>query len=521
MRYAHRSLRPLWGLALAAVLLAPLAARAEGQSLSQLDAMDQRLTALEDQLAASEATVAAQRELLADQSTGVHAEGGILGQAAHKLWVHGVVQFGWAYNFNNPVLGAGLTDTNGREIGGFGFKSRMRDHNSFNFDEGRMAVEWAVEKPGDAGAVLEAYFGDEAVQFADTQSLVNAATGIEGVNTLSFSDINDLTGPDNRFLLAQAYVQWMCRCGHFRFGKMAAPFGLQAPTSSANVFLMHTYGFDFDPTFLTGIQFERALGEYLSVIAMVHNGKDQIRDINDNKGLLFALHGEGLGTTAGGQARASANFAYNISSDAVTKGFNSHPRGSTDQREQEINGNLVAFLTDTTQVQLEGSYHWFDLQSIGPNGAPTVSLKNDPTLLSLWAALIQDFNILGKNAFAAGRYEYVQDHNLLFNCSLFGAATISPTSCGGSSVFGSIASGKDTLKVHTLTLAMGYWFAQNLLMRAEYGRTYLNLAGEDGDFGFIQGSNDNSSHLDYLKFAVTYYFGGESGGANQPTSAYQ
>src|SRR5262245_49608815 len=88
--------------ALAAVSLAPLAARADSAEDTRLKALEERLRAVEDRLVQSEATVQAQRELIQSKGLPDVAQGSSIDKFLSSVEVGGFVTSSYAYNFNNP-----------------------------------------------------------------------------------------------------------------------------------------------------------------------------------------------------------------------------------------------------------------------------------------------------------------------------------------------------------------------------------------------------------------------------------
>ena len=120
-------------LVIGLLLCAPTLALAEGETLSRMEAMEERMMALEDRLGASEATVSAQRELL----RGANVSGGALGQAeGGRFWdrvkIGGHMAASYIYNFNDPD---GL-----ERYGSQPFNQFNTTHNSFNLDAVKLVM---------------------------------------------------------------------------------------------------------------------------------------------------------------------------------------------------------------------------------------------------------------------------------------------------------------------------------------------------------------------------------------------
>ena len=170
------------GLALAALWLAPAGVLAEGESLSRLEAMETRLMALEDKLAASEATITAQRQLL-EQTRPVGASDSALPGFLDNLVIGGYVEASYIYNFENPDA----------HIGTQGTYQFNNEHDSFQLNAVKLELGKAASEPGTAGFQFDLLFGD------------NAAVLNNGLAAFYDDDGGSLFG-DDQFFIQQAFL---------------------------------------------------------------------------------------------------------------------------------------------------------------------------------------------------------------------------------------------------------------------------------------------------------------------------
>ena len=140
------------GIALVAgiLLLAPLVSNAEGEAVSRMGALEQRMMALEDQLQSSEATVAAQRQLLNNQAPAAVGEGNRLDNFLGGLEIGGYVNASYGYNFNDPDVNGGSQPLNQFNL----------NHNTFELDAVKLELGRPTDGAGTAGFQVDMLYGE-------------------------------------------------------------------------------------------------------------------------------------------------------------------------------------------------------------------------------------------------------------------------------------------------------------------------------------------------------------------------
>jgi hypothetical protein len=259
----------LWVPALAALLLAPAAALAEGESLSRLESMESRLMALEDKLAASEATIAAQSQLLeqANVNGAVSAPAGSLAAFFDDLVVGGWVEASYIYNFNNPDVNIGTQNS-------YQFN---RNHNNFALNGVKLELGKPASEPGSAGFQFDLLFGDNA------QTINNSLESF-------YTNASDSLVGDNGLFIQQAYVSYNMRGVVFKLGKFVTPMGYEVLDAPYNPHVTHSEVFFAGiPLFHTGLLAEGNMGENVQWLLGVTNGFNNATDYNDNKAVLASL----------------------------------------------------------------------------------------------------------------------------------------------------------------------------------------------------------------------------------------
>ena len=152
MRTNHWSVRVI-ALAIGVALAAPLSARAEEEP-SQISSLEQRLMALEDRLATSEATVASQKKVI----TAANLDSVLARDESNKSFWDGVVTGGhvavsYGFNFNNPNPGTALAQPL------YTFNQR---HSEFRLDAAKIEIGKPTEGPGTAGFQFDMLYGQNA-----------------------------------------------------------------------------------------------------------------------------------------------------------------------------------------------------------------------------------------------------------------------------------------------------------------------------------------------------------------------
>ena len=445
---------------LVALMVGPLAARAEGEMTSSLQGLEARLMALEDKLAASEATIAAQQHLIRAQQP-VAAEGG-LDDFLKSLEIGGHISASYVYNFNNPDQNTGNVSS-GPDHGTQPTFQFNTDHNTFAFDAAKIEIGKSADEPGTAGFQFDLLFGENA-----------------GVNR-TFSSAFGTTSPradgqrdlaDNAVFVDQAYVSYNADGVKLDMGKFYTWMGSEVMDSVENANVTHSMIFTFGiPLWHTGIRAGGELGEGVGWGVGVVNGFNNVTDYGDNKGIIGLLGWsdemvELTGTIFVGSegVRATATPASGLPCTTLTAGTdptlgpfdcvgdNSHRTWIFD---------VVARVQPNDELKLwaEGNYGISD-GDIGITAGPFTPTKAATDAKWYALQLGGQFEI-NEKTYIALRGEYFRDDNGV----RFGN---SPTN--------------DT-DAYEATVTLGYRLTDNLLARLEYRRDWWDADPDTSPFG--------------------------------------
>jgi hypothetical protein len=262
-----RRRRQALGVAFAALLLAPLAARSEEDA--RMRSLEERVRALEDKLEASTATIEAQRQLLENQATPAVSQGAApaLDAFLTGLDVSGVVTGSYLYNFNSPAFHAGAQPL-------CQFNCR---HDEFSFDAAMFNLGKAAAEPGQAGFQLDLLFGQNADILRDLSPTGGLALGALGDED---SDVN--------LFVQEAYASYNLSGVELRLGKWETLMGWEVLPSYLNYNVTHGVLFTWAiPLFHTGFRAGGTLGETgISWNLGLVDGFNNSIDTNDNKGFV-------------------------------------------------------------------------------------------------------------------------------------------------------------------------------------------------------------------------------------------
>jgi hypothetical protein len=235
---------------------------------SNLSGLEARLRAVEDQLAASQATVAAQRELLHVRGAGA-AEPSKLSNFLSDLEIGGFVTASYVYNENNPD-----ENTFSQTLCQFNC-----NHNEFSFDAAKLELGKAASAPGTAGFQFDLLFGQNA-------------SILQGLSP-DGSGTGQIAGPaadgssDTELFVQQAYVSYNYNDLVFKFGKWETLLGWEVIDSHKNYNVSHGILFTWAiPLFHTGILASGNFGENFGFALGVANGFNNSVDMGDNKAVL-------------------------------------------------------------------------------------------------------------------------------------------------------------------------------------------------------------------------------------------
>jgi hypothetical protein len=256
-------------------------ARAEEQGAG-LEALEARVMALEDKLAASEATIAEQRELIAAQTPSV-GEGNALDSFLSGLEFGGYVAGSYLYNFNNP-------DVNAASQALCQFNC---DHNQFTLDAVKLELGKPASEPGTAGFQIDLLFGEDASIFnsltPDSTGRFTTTTVDSGGDTVSFSFLVHEPS-DSDIFVQEAYASYNWRGVELRLGKWETLLGNEVIDHHKNYNVTHGILFTWAiPLFHTGVLAGGTLGESFGWKVGVTNGFNNSVDEGDNKGVLGQL----------------------------------------------------------------------------------------------------------------------------------------------------------------------------------------------------------------------------------------
>jgi hypothetical protein len=260
----HRIVRAL-ALSCGALLLLPWSAGAEPEPGERMGALEERMRVLEDKLAASEATVAAQRELLQQHAPEVKQGG--LDPFFNSLVFGGHVTASYGYNFNNP-------DFNSAAQPHFQFN---KNHNSFQVDAIKFELGRAAAEPGTAGFQVDMLLGENAKILRASD--IPYGGGVD--------EIVDGVGDSNIFF-QEAYVAYNHDGNLVQLGKFETLLGYEVLDSPYNPNVTHGILYTFAiPLYHTGLLVSGPLAmEGWTYAAGIVNGFNNATDFNDNKGFL-------------------------------------------------------------------------------------------------------------------------------------------------------------------------------------------------------------------------------------------
>ena len=250
-------------IAVGAILLTPFVAQAEEGEDARMQSLEDRMRSLEDRLVASEATVQAQRELLAAGGTPDVAQGSGLDGFLSGLEWGGYVEASYMYSFKNPDF-----ETFTQEH--FQFN---QNHNSFQMDAIKLELGKPASEPGTAGFQIDLLWGENAKILA------------AGVPAFGDGDVTDVGG--NNVYVQEGYVSYNHEGIELRLGRFETILGYEVLDAPYNPNITHSQlFFGAIPLFHTGLLASGDYGEEWTWAAGVVNGFNNEVDFNDNKGVL-------------------------------------------------------------------------------------------------------------------------------------------------------------------------------------------------------------------------------------------
>ena len=260
-------------LVLAALLATPVGAGADDE---RMRAMEERVQALEDNLAESESLIDAQREMLQQHGAALPAVGQGAGLDAFfsNLEVGGHITASYIYNFSNPDANLNTQDHNQFNL----------DHNSFEVDAIKLELGKAAAEPGTAGFQLDLLLGEN-------NNILSGDLGGFGID-------RDGDAGDRGIYVQEAYVSYNYEGTLIRMGKFETLLGYEVIDSPYNPHVTHSVLFTFGiPLVHTGIVASGAMNENIVWALGGVNGFNNGEDFNDNKGVLARVGWEDEGTS--------------------------------------------------------------------------------------------------------------------------------------------------------------------------------------------------------------------------------
>jgi hypothetical protein len=419
---------------LLAVLLAPLEVRADADADDWKTAMEDRMRVMEDKLAASEATIKEQNQLLRSQGTPAVGQGPALDGFLNGLEIGGHITASYIYNFGNPD-----TNSSQQPLNGFNL-----NHNTFELDAAKLEIGKPAAEPGSAGFQLDLLLG--------------------GNNQILCDYSPSSSSTDIGVCVQQAYVAYNYDDIVFHFGKWETLLGAEVIDSPYNNHIQHGMAFVFgQPTIHNGLLAKGQLTEQLGWAAAVVNGFDNMTDSGDNKGVLGQLSYEA------DPLEVSLQFFV----------------GSEGTRTRLSNGNVIGDNNNRTQIyDLVAKYAagpdtnlWLNLDygfsewepDILPGGPfDNDRSDSDPEWWSFAGGIKQAIN---EKMSIALRGEYFRDDG---GVRLGLAQGIAPSAIGD-------------VDVVSATATLAYQLTENLKARVEYRR---NMWDSDPDTDVFSNEND-------------------------------
>ncbi len=477
-------------LAVGALFLAPLSVHAEGEAVSRIDSLEARMIALEDQLAASESTVAAQRELLKNQAGPGVGQGSGADGFLSGLQIGGYVSSSYTYNFNNPDAGQSTFVPSGN-TGTQLVNQFNTDHNSFTLDAVKLEIGKPTSGPGTAGFQFDLLFGENASILSAGGSVDRS--GLRGVGR---------EPGDTDVFVQEAYVAYDWNGVELQFGKFETLLGYEVLDSPYNLHVTHGLLFTWAiPLFHTGLLASGNFGEGYSWAAGVVNGFNDSADLGDNKGLIGRVGWSGGNTEIllnGFLGEEQTRQSLDACGGPAAPGCPLvPPLGVTvsDENDERLIIDLVL-----QHKPNEDMTAWLNADYGREKGADLSSI-NAPASSGTahWygvaGGLAWD---MSERVTMAIRGEYFRDEGTsrLFGSGLFA----NPNAVGVTS-----RNLKET-DVYEGTLTLGYRLTENLNARLEYRRDHFDIRGSRSGFGFTEDDGGTDSARDIGIFEVAYTF---------------
>jgi len=271
-----RRTRTQAAIAAAVLCFSPLVARADAAADARFAAMEQRMSQLEDKLAASEQTIADQAELLKTQATPAVGAGEVVEEIdvfLSRVDVAGYVSASYVYNANNPDNPIYAQSLNQFNV----------NHNQFNLDDAALEFSMPADEPGRAGFQLDINFGNNAEILGGYGPAAQTDPALGGFLS------------DNVVEIEQMNVSYNWNDVVFKAGKFDTLLGYEVLDIVANKQVTQGVLFTYAiPLYHTGLlassKFNEEWGWAVGVVNGWGNANSGASDTNDNKGALGQIN---------------------------------------------------------------------------------------------------------------------------------------------------------------------------------------------------------------------------------------
>jgi hypothetical protein len=257
--------------ALGVLTFAPLGASADDDA--RLEALEERLMALEDEIEARDATIDAQRDLLARQEPHV-GQGSGIDEFFSTLEVGGYVSASYIYNFNRTPVASRFEDGITQPLCQFNCRQ-----NEFSLDAAKLNLGRPASNPGDAGFQLDLLLGQNA------DILRSLSPDSDGDGSFGADDFS--------LFVQQAYVAYNWRGVEFKAGKFETLLGWELLDQPLNYNITQGILFTWAiPLYHTGVLASGQLTEEVGWALGLTNGFNNTLEGNDNKAGELQAAGE-------------------------------------------------------------------------------------------------------------------------------------------------------------------------------------------------------------------------------------
>jgi hypothetical protein len=432
------------------------------------------MMALEDKLAASEATIAAQRDLLGAR---VAPAPSALDRFLESVEIGGHVSASYVYNFNNPDQNLGNTAA-GTDHGtqpGFQFNT---DHNTFALDAVKLEIGKPASEPGSAGFQVDLLFGENA-------NILGAAT--PAATTRTFNGLGTRGPADSEVFVQEAYVSYNANNLEMKMGKFETLLGAEVLDSVENPNVTHGLIFTLaSPLYHTGLLGTAHVSENMTASLAVVNGFNNVNDFGDNKGVIGQL------MFGGEQASLSTSVFVGSEGTRLSSDDGTTTVGDNNSTTQIYNAVARFKPTDALHFWADAVYGYQELDPRRTGGLFNTAAPDED---AEWygGALGVQFD-LNERTYLALRGEWLRDDG----GALIGTSTL------------------EEIDMTSATATLGYKLTDNLLARLEYRHDTFDSDRPDrspfgaSDSGPVPGlsttANSQEDQQDVGLIEVSYIF---------------